>query len=360
MVSVYNGKIKLTISGESHGKKLKAALTGLPAGCGISENYIAAQMARRAPGNSAVATQRTEPDAVKILSGIKNGVTTGEKIVLEIENIDVNKKDYGNTLTTPRPSHADYAAYVKYGTVPSGGGHFSGRLTAPLVAVGAVCSQILNKKGIFIGGHIYNIGKVYDTAFNYANIKKSDLLKLSGTYFATNSAKSKKDMEKLIKSVKAEGNSIGGSVEVAVIGVPPGIGNHMFGGIENVLSALIYAVPAVKGVSFGAGFDFSTLTGSIANDAYVLKNKKIVTLTNNCGGITGGMSNGMPIIVKAAIKPTPTISMPQNTVDLLTGKPKTVTFAGRHDPCIAVRALPAVEAAVAIGITELLLRDNAL
>lgn len=362
MISSFGDKINITIEGESHGEELKATISGLPSGEQIDEALIAEQMARRAPGKDKTSTPRKEADKVEIISGIQNGVTTGGTITIVIKNTNTKSGDYDNLKFTPRPSHADYPAFVKYNGEADmrGSGHFSGRLTAPLTAIGAICRQILKRRGITVGGHIYNIGDCFDIAFDPVGVNSELLESLSSKYFATVCEQAQDDMRKVILNAGESGDSIGGCVEIAVSGMPVGIGNHMFGGIENIISAMVYAVPAVKGVSFGAGFDYSYLLGSEANDSYYFKDKKVLTATNNCGGIVGGMANGMPLIIKAAIKPTPSIFKPQPTVNLKTGENTMLQISGRHDPCIVPRALPAIEAAVAIAITMLLAKDDAL
>ncbi len=362
MTSVFGNEICISISGESHGEYLEGIIRGMPKGEKIDESYIAQQMARRAPGQDATATPRSESDSVIFTSGIENGVTTGDDITLIIKNTNTRSSDYNELQFTPRPSHADYPAFVKYGGTADmrGSGHFSGRLTAVTVAIGAVCRCILKSRGITIAGHIYNIGDCFDTAFNPADIPDELMDSLSKKYFSTISANAADNMRKVILSVAEELDSIGGCVEVAVKGMPVGVGNHMFGGVENIVSSMVYSIPAVKGVSFGAGFDFSYLRGSEANDPYYFKDGNVVTATNNCGGICGGMTTGMPIIVKAALKPTPSIFKEQNTVNLKTGQNTLLQIKGRHDPCIVPRALPGIEAAVAIAVTMLLKKDGKL
>lgn len=362
MISTIGQKVNIKIEGESHGEYLKGTVSGLPKGEVIDEALIAEQMSRRAPGKDATSTPRAEADKVEFISGLENGITTGEPVEFIIRNTDTHSSDYSELKQTPRPSHADYAAHVKFGGDADmrGSGHFSGRLTAPLTAIGAICRQILSRRGITVGGHVLNIGEIFDIAFNPVSVNEEQLKKLSTEYFSTLSADAQREMRELILETGNDGDSIGGCVEIAVTGMPVGIGNHMFGGVENVISSLVYGVPAVKGVSFGAGFDFAYLLGSEANDPYYYNGEKVVTATNNCGGITGGMTTGMPIIVKAALKPTPSIFKEQNTVNLSTNENIMLTIKGRHDPCIVPRALPAVEAAVAIAVTILLANDNAL
>ncbi len=362
MISEIGGKIKISVSGGSHTPFIEGTLSGVPKGEKINEQELAVQMSRRAPGQDPTATSRREADKVIIVSGIENGVTTGEEIRIRIENTNTKSRDYDNLKFTPRPSHADYPAFVKYGGEAdmNGSGHFSGRMTAPLTAIGAICRQILSRRGITVGGHVYNIGDCFDMAFDGVSVNKDLLDNLSSQYFSTVSDEAKEDMRRVIEDAKLDGDSIGGTVEIAVIGMPIGIGNHMFRGVENIISSVVYGVPAVKGVSFGAGFEFSYLRGSEANDSYYYKDGNIVTATNNCGGIAGGMTTGMPIIVRAALKPTPSIYKPQNTVNIATKENVMLQIEGRHDPCIVPRALPAVEAAVAVAVTMLLAEDNAL
>ncbi len=362
MVSSYGNKIKIEISGESHAPFMEGKIIGLPLGEKVDAEYIAAQMTRRAPGQDPTATARKEPDKVEIVSGIENGVITDSEIKIIIKNTNTKSGDYNNLKNTPRPSHADYPAFVKYKGEADmrGSGHFSGRLTAVTVALGAICRCVLKNRGITVGGHVSSIAECFDTHFDAVKVDEKLLDNLSSEYFPTINSEAKEEMKNLITAYKKEGDSIGGSVEVAVTGMPAGIGNHMFGGVENVISALVYGIPAVKGVSFGAGFDFAYLLGSEANDNYYFEGDKVLTATNNCGGICGGMTTGMPIIVKAALKPTPSIYKPQPTVNLETKENTVLQINGRHDPCIVPRAVPGIEAAVAIGITMLLAEDNAL
>ncbi len=362
MISSFGNKIHIQIEGTSHGEFLKGIISGLPAGEEISEDNLAVQMSRRAPGNDATSTTRKEADKVEFISGLKDGITDGSPIEFIIKNTNTHSTDYDNLKFTPRPSHADYPAFVKYGGQADmrGSGHFSGRLTSPLTAIGAICRQILSRRGITVGGHVLNIGEIYDIGFNPVTIDNNTLDTLSSKYFATISEEAREQMKELIIDTGKDGDSIGGCVEIAALGMPVGIGTHMFGGVENVISSVVFGVPAVKGVSFGAGFDFSYLLGSEANDPYYFKDGKVVTATNNCGGIAGGMTTGMPIIVKAALKPTPSIFKAQPTVNLETKEDTMLEIKGRHDPCIVPRALPAIEAAVAIAITMLLAEDNAL
>lgn len=362
MISCFGNKIHIKIEGESHGEFLKGIISGLPKNEYIDEAEIAIQMARRAPGKDNTSTPRKEADKVEFIKGIENSLTNGEDIEFIIRNTNTHSSDYNSLKFTPRPSHADYPAFIKYNGEADmrGSGHFSGRLTAVLTAIGAICRQVLSRRGITVGGHILNIGEIFDEGFNPVTTNEQTLKNLNTQYFSVINNDAKEQMHSLIVDTARDGDSIGGCVEVAVTGMPVGIGNHIFGGIENVISSVVFGVPAVKGISFGAGFDFSFLLGSEANDPYYFDGENVVTATNNCGGIVGGMSTGMPIIIKAALKPTPSIFKPQATVNLKTKENVMLEIKGRHDPCIVPRALPAVEAAVAVAVTMLLAEDGAL
>lgn len=355
MSSDFGTHVQVSVFGESHGPAIGTVVHSLPAGEAISTEKIAVQLARRAPGQDATATSRREKDAFEILSGLKDGKTTGAPFSAVIRNEDTRSGDYGDLAVCPRPSHADYPAYIRYGGFNDvrGGGHFSGRLTAPLVIAGSVCRQILSNHGIHIGGHVLKIGLVSDEPFDPVSVSPALLDDLSGRYFSTLSDSSEKAMRDVITEVKSRGDSIGGLVELAVTGLPAGIGSPMFGGVENVLSAALFAVPAVKGVSFGDGFGFAELTGSLANDPLCYSEGKITALTNHCGGTGGGITTGMPLIITVALKPTPSIATPQQTVNLKTDENTTLQIKGRHDPCIVPRALPALEAAAAVGLINL-------
>lgn len=363
MRSSIGNAVRLTIFGESHGPAIGAVLEGLPAGHKIDLDLMLSQIARRAPGRDRSTTSRKEADLPEILSGVLNGVTTGAPLALMIRNTNTKSGDYDNLKVNPRPSHSDYAAYVKYGGMNDvrGGGHFSGRLTAPIVAAGAICRSILAENGITVGGHICSIGSVSDKPFDPVNVSAEELRKLSGEFFALNDPTVETAMRDEIENARTELDSVGGIVELAAVGLPAGIGDPMFKGVENVISNILYGVPAVKGVSFGAGFEYGFMRGSKANDGmYYDENGNVCTATNNCGGITGGITNGMPLIVKAALKPTPSIAREQQTVNLKTKQNETLNIEGRHDPCIVVRALPALEAAFAVGLCDLLKTGGSL
>lgn len=362
MSSNFGDLIRVTIFGESHGPAIGMVMDSPPAGYEISEELVLEQMKRRAPGQDATATARVESDTPEFLSGLLGGKTTGAPLACIIRNTNTHSGDYENIMHCPRPSHADYAAGVRYdgNNDIRGGGHFSGRLTAPLVAAGSIAKQILSKNGIFVVGHVLQIGKAKDTEFCSTSIYQDLIEKLSTEYFATISESAKKKMNSEIMAAKLDNaDSIGGTVEIAVTGLPAGIGDPMFSGVENVISSAIYGVPAVKAVSFGAGFDFAEMRGSEANDQmFVDDSDEVKCLTNNCGGITGGITNSMPVIIKAALKPTPSIGKPQRTVDVIDGTNSMLEIKGRHDPCIVPRALPAIEAATALAVLNLLARNG--
>lgn len=360
MNSNFGTKIKLDVFGESHGAAIGAVLTGIPAGIDIPYDSIAIQGERRAPGRDKTSTPRKEEDTPEFLSGVLNGKTTGAPIAVIIRNKDTRSNNYDNVSLCPRPSHSDYPAYVKYSGFNDirGGGHFSGRLTAPIVALGTICREVLKQKGITVGGHIACIGNVVDTPFDAVNVTSEQLCELSQTRFALNDNSIKVQMEKEIEKARLDGDSVGGVVELAVTGIPAGIGNPMFNGVENIISNALYGIPAVKAIAFGDGFEFGSMRGSEANDQMYFEGETVKTKTNHCGGICGGITNGMPVIIKVALKPTPSISKPQETVNLENGENTRLTIEGRHDPCIVPRALPALEAMLSIATLDLIAQEG--
>lgn len=355
-MSTFGKNIKVSVFGESHGEAIGAVIDGVPAGFEIDMDKVLVQMARRAPGKDKTATPRLEKDFPRVMSGILNGVTTGAPIACVIENTNTKSADYSNLLENPRPGHSDYTAFVKYGGNNDirGGGHFSGRLTAPIVFAGAVLRQILEKKGIKIAAHISSIGNVYDSRFDGAEISDELIDTLNNSAFSLVDGSVEEKMRETVESARKDGDSVGGTIECAVVGMPIGVGGPLFSGIEGEISKAVFGIPAIKGIEFGAGFDSAHRCGSENNDAFEYKEGKVVTKTNNCGGILGGISNGMPIIFRAAIKPTPSISKQQETVNLKTKENTTLSVKGRHDPCIVPRAVPVIEAAAAIAIFDLL------
>lgn len=357
MSSVWGHRITVSVFGESHGAAIGVVIDSLPAGKRIDLDKVLIQMARRAPGLSKSSTTRLEKDIPRVISGLLDGVTTGAPVCAVIENTNAHSKDYGNLGAVMRPSHSDYPAFVKYGGYNDirGGGHFSGRLTAPLVFAGAVCRQFLEDEGIMIGGHVARVGKISDEIFDMNHISRGMLEQLSETTFATISPGAALAMQAEIEKARLEQDSVGGIVECAAIGLPVGIGSNIFSTVESRLSSLLFAIPAVKGVEFGLGFGFSTENASAVNDAYEMDGDAVSLKTNYNGGILGGMTDGAPLVVRAAFKPTPSISKAQDSVNLLKKKNEILTINGRHDPCIVGRALPVVESAVAIGLLDLIL-----
>ncbi len=360
MSSNFGKMLEVSIFGESHGPLIGVNIDGLPAGFDIDMEQILTQMSRRAPGNDPSATARKEPDIPIIKTGCYRGKTTGAPLMAVIENTNTHSSDYDNIELVPRPSHADYPAYVKYGGNNDirGGGHFSGRLTAGLVFAGAVCRQILKRHNITVGGHVYSIGNAYDDKFDPVEVDKDLLEKLSSEYFSVINEDIRTDMQEIISLAKSNCNSVGGIVEVAVCGIPAGVGAPMFRGVEGVISQAVFGVPAVKGIEFGAGFELACMTGTVANDAYKMSHNTVRTTTNNNGGILGGLTTGMPVIFRAAIKPTASISVEQQSVNLSTMQNTKLTVKGRHDPCIVPRALPVIESAAAVALLDLLMESG--
>jgi chorismate synthase len=313
-------------------------------------------MARRAPGKDKTATPRVEKDFPNIKSGMLNGVTTGAPICCVIENTNTQSGDYSNLLDLPRPGHSDYTAFVKYmgNNDIRGGGHFSGRLTAPIVFAGAILRQILQEKGINIASHISSIGNVQDKAFDPVSPDPELMERLSTSTFALIDESCESKMRDVVEEARMAQDSVGGTVECIVTGLPVGIGGPLFDGIEGEIAKAMFGIPAVKGIEFGKGFESSKLKGSENNDAFEYKEGKVVTKTNNCGGILGGISNGMPVMFKVAFKPTPSISKEQDTVNLQTKENAKLIVKGRHDPCIVPRAVSVVEAMTAVAIFDLL------
>ena len=357
MSSEFGKNIKLSIFGESHGEAIGCVIDGLPSGVRLDMDKISLDMSRRAPGKDKTATPRLEKDIPHILSGVLDSVTTGAPLAMIIENTNTKSGDYSNLLTVPRPSHSDYPAYVKYGGNNDirGGGHFSGRLTAPLVFAGAVAKQILGEKGITIGAHIAQIGSARDEMLDKNNNSADLLNQLTSKSFSVISKDAEENMRAVVEEARMSLDSVGGAVECAVVGLPVGIGSNMFSTVESHLSSILFGIPAVKGVQFGAGFDFAEMTGSQANDGYRIKDGAVSLVSNNNGGVLGGMTTGAPLVLSVVIKPTPSISQPQQSVNLQTMTDETLVIHGRHDPCIVPRAVPVVEAAVALGILDLMM-----
>lgn len=356
MSSTFGDKIKISVFGESHGNGIGVVIDGLPAGEKINMQSVYAQMARRAPGKDKTATPRKESDIPNVLSGMLGGTLTGAPLCAVIGNTNTRSSDYGNLLTSPRPGHSDYAAFVKYKGANDirGGGHFSGRITAPIVFAGAVCRQILEKKGVKIAAHILSIGGVEDDKFDPVNVDNDLVDRLNNSSFSLIDTQVEQAMRDEVESARLALDSVGGVVECAVTGIGAGYGEPMFDGVEGVIAKAVFGIPAVKGVEFGAGFGSAKMRGSQNNDPFRYQNGKVVTETNNCGGILGGITNGMPIIFRAAIKPTPSIGQKQRTVDLQRRENTELEIKGRHDPCIVPRAVPVIEAAAAIAVLNIM------
>lgn len=360
MKNNFGTNISMTIFGESHGPCIGITLDGLPAGFKINLERIKEDMEKRKAKGS-ISTQRHEDDEVEIVSGFFNGYTTGTTLTILIQNKNTQSKDYSDIQYRLRPGHADFSAYEKYHGFQDyrGGGHFSGRLTAPIVAAGSICRQILETKNILIGSHIEQLYALHDAPFsNNIDELKKQIQTLNKKEFATLDEQVAQNMEQAILEAKNEQDSIGGILESAIINLPAGMGEPFFDSIESILAHLLFSIPAVKGVSFGAGFQMAAKKGSEANDAFIM-NDTIQTKTNNNGGINGGISNGMPIIIHTCIKPTPSIYKAQETVDYKTKESQTLSIKGRHDPCILHRARIVVDSMIAFGILDLLMSSNA-
>lgn len=352
MSSTYGENLKLSIFGQSHGPAIGMTLDGIPAGLPVDLEKLQEFLNRRAPGQNDWSTPRKEEDRPEFLGGILDGYTCGAPIAAVIYNKNTRSGDYDNLKYCPRPGHADYTAQIKYGGFQdaAGGGHFSGRLTAPLCIAGGLCKQWLEEMGIRIGAHILRIAEMLDNPFDPIAPQLDSI----GVDFPAMVPASRKAMQAAISVAKSKCDSVGGEIECAITGLPAGIGEPMFGGVESKIAQILYGIPAVKGLQFGAMRGFA----SINNDCFTVENGVIRTETNHCGGILGGITNGMPVIFQVAIKPTPSISRPQQTVNLKTGEITTLEIKGRHDPCIVPRAVPVVEAAAAIAIYDLILGNT--
>ena len=359
-MNTLGNKLRVTVFGQSHANAIGCIVDGLGAGFRPDMEKLAAFMARRAPGQSDLSTSRREADAVEILSGMVDGVLCGAPLAAVIANTGHNSRDYAALKDTPRPSHADFTARAKYGDSVDlrGGGQFSGRLTAPLCFAGGIALQILEEKGIRIAAHIAQIGSVYDLKPDFAEIDGSVLSRLADKRFSVFDESCVLAMQQTIESARQEGDSVGGVIRCFAAGLPAGIGEPMFGGVENRLAAALFGIPAVRGVSFGDGFDAAAMYGSLHNDPFTCRGGDITTRTNHAGGVLGGITTGMPLVVNVAVKPTPSIAREQDTVDLSTLQNTTVSIRGRHDPCIVPRAVPVVEAVTALTLLDMLMEDT--
>jgi chorismate synthase len=355
MSSIWGRYFTLNIFGESHGPKIGVVINGLAPGTVLDFPKLRAFLDRRRAGGEAWSTKRHETDDFELVSGYANGFSTGTPLCVLFHNAAQKSSDYDERVN--RPGHADYTGFVRYDGFndPRGGGHFSGRLTAPLVFAGAVAAQVLAKKDIYAATHIRRIADIEDTAFNPISITLEQARSLAAMRLPLIDESKREAMEARIKQAASEGDSVGGVVECAVCGLPAGLGSPMMDTVESRLASLLFAVPAVKGVSFGTGFGMAQMRGSEANDAYAIKDGKIVTETNHNGGVLGGITNGMPVVFEAAIKPTASISKPQQTVNLKTMESESVVIKGRHDACIVPRAAAVVEAAANIAMLDLMM-----
>ena len=360
MGSTWGNAIKISVFGESHGTGIGVVIDGFPSGVPYDEAFVLREMERRAPGRNKLSTQRKEPDLPVIQSGIYNGKTTGTPICALIQNLNQRSGDYAELAAQPRPGHADYTGMVRYKSCndPRGGGHFSGRLTAPLVFAGAMCKLWLKAQGVLVGSHIQSIAQIQDMPFDDVDIRPEQLETLRNADYPVNNPRALDAMLAAIEEAREAQDSVGGVIECAAIGLPAGIGSPMLDTVEGRLSSLLFGVPAVKGVEFGAGFAFAALRGSHANDTFYQDGGAVKTETNNNGGVNGGITNGMPLVFRVCIKPTPSISSVQQTLNIQTGKIEPLSIHGRHDPCIVTRAAPVVEAACAIALADLLREAN--
>ncbi len=356
MSSTFGENLKLSIFGQSHGAAIGMTLDGIPAGLPVDFEKLQVFLNRRAPGQNDWSTPRKEEDRPEFLAGILDGYTCGAPIAAVIRNNNTKSKDYSILYDIPRPGHADYTAQVKYGGFQdvAGGGHFSGRLTAPLCIAGGLCKQWLEEMGIRIGAHIVQIGLEKADRFNFLTPELDQI----GTTFPTLTQNDASKFQSVIAKARLEGDSVGGRVECAITGLPAGIGEPMFGGVESRIAQIVYGIPAVKNIGFGLSDSFAIVPGSESNDAYTVEKGKIQTLTNHCGGILGGITNGMPVIFDVTFKPTPSISKQQQSISLSKGEVVPLEVKGRHDPCIVPRAVPVVEAAAAIAIFDLILGNT--
>lgn len=351
--------LKISVFGQSHGRAIGVVMDGLPAGIRIDEEELYKFMSRRKPGTSKLSTQRKEDDRPVFLSGLVDGVTAGSPLCAIIENTDQRSGDYLNLTDLPRPSHADFTARARYGEAVDmrGSGHFSGRLTAPLCVAGGIAKQILAQRGIYVGAHLLSIENESDESFPlrpttelFTEIAAKSIPVISDT--------AGERMARAVDAARMELDSVGGVIECAAIGLPAGIGSPMFDGIENRLAAALFGVPAVKGVAFGAGFEAARMRGSRHNDPFVIEGIQVRTSKNDAGGIIGGITTGMPVVLRCAMKPTPSIGQKQQTVSLSHMVPATFTIRGRHDPCVAIRAVPVIEAVTAFTLLDILLEEK--
>lgn len=358
-MNTLGNKLKVTIFGQSHAAAIGCVIDGLPAGFAPDMERVAAFMARRAPGRNPWSTPRKESDTPEILSGLVGGRTCGAPVAMVIRNSDQHSKDYSGLKRTPRPSHADYTAVIKYGDDYDvrGGGQFSGRLTAPLCFAGALAIQLLERRGIAVAAHIDRIAGVSDEPPDFAAVSREALEALLKKPFPVFSDEAGMRMRQAVEAARMDCDSVGGVIRCFAVGLPAGIGEPMFDGVENRLAYALFGIPAVRGVSFGAGFDAAGMRGSEHNDPFVMEGDRVAVRTNRAGGVLGGITSGMPLVVNVAVKPTASIAQRQDTVDLQTKENTSLVIHGRHDPCIVPRAVPVVEAVTALTVLDMMMED---
>ena len=359
MSSEFGNLLKVSVFGQSHGKAIGVVVDGLPAGEAIDLEELDRFLDRRRTGKNRLSTARKESDVPVFLSGLENGVTCGAPLCAVIENSDQHSSDYRELRDKPRPGHADYTAYVKWKGQADmrGGGHFSGRLTAPLCVAGGIARQILARRGVYVGAHLWSVGTERDTPFPLRPTREL-FEAVAAKPFPVLDDQAGERMQSLILEARQAQDSVGGVIECAATGMPAGLGDPMFGGVENRLASALFGIPAVKGVEFGDGFAAARARGSENNDPFRMEDGRVVTETNHAGGILGGITSGMPLVLRTAMKPTPSIARPQRTVSLSAGADTELVIHGRHDPCIAHRAVPVVEAVTAAVLLDLLLEGN--
>ena len=356
-MNTLGNKLKVTVFGQSHAPAIGCVVEGLPAGFAPDMERLSAFMARRAPGQNAWSTNRKESDTPEILSGLVEGRTCGAPVAAVIRNSDQHSRDYAGLKRTPRPSHADYTALIKYGDDYDirGGGQFSGRLTAPLCFAGALALQILEQRGVTIAAHIARIENVSDLSPDFAAVTREELTALLKKPFPVFSDDAGMRMRQAIEAARLDADSVGGVIRCFALGLPAGLGEPMFGGVENRLAAALFGIPAVRGVSFGTGFAAAGMRGSEHNDPFVMDGDRVSARTNHAGGVLGGITSGLPLVVNIAVKPTASIAKEQETVDLEKKESTRLVIHGRHDPCIVPRAVPVAEAVTALTVLDMLL-----
>lgn len=354
MSSTYGERFRFTIFGQSHSPAIGVTIEGIPAGTKLNLDALQAFLDRRAPGRDTTATPRKEADRAEFLSGLVGDTTCGTPVTAIIRNTNTRSGDYDHLRDCPRPGHADFTAQARYGGAQdvAGGGHFSGRLTAPLCIAGGICLQMLENMGITIGAHIRSIETVQDAPFDTMHITKDTLDSLKSMYLPVLQKGTQDAMRAAILDAAQEGDSVGGIIECAAIGLPAGWGDPMFGGMENRIAQIVFGIPAIRGLEFGTGFAAAAMRGSCHNDPFVIRDGKVQTATNHHGGILGGITSGMPLVFRAAVKPTPSIGKTQQSVSLQRMEQQSLDIGGRHDPCIVPRAVPVMEAAAAAAIYD--------